>query len=134
MTFIPAFEVCLDDSRPDIENAFSINPGQWVTCDGMKGRVVDPSSFKVIWRFVGESFRNFNLRFKRALMLRKGLSRLRGIAKQISKARQQLSLSLAVPESSELLSISHESVHREINSVRVRYDNCVKRGSYATAH
>ena len=93
--FYPAFEFCLSDAAYTGPDALKIQCGQWVTCKGVKGRITCPKKMSVCWRFSGESFASFNLRFKRACMLAKGLRR----ARRASLRKRQISINFPVKSS-----------------------------------
>jgi len=119
-TFIPAFEICLSNDVIEHPDNFSVNPGQWVTCDGVKGRIVDSEKLTAIFRHKGESFRLFNLRFKKALALHRGITRTRRSLRAVSAARRQLPLHL--PEvTPEILQATSTTLHRELNKLNVQF-------------
>lgn len=72
MSFWPAISIPLSDARAP---GVCVQRGQWVEHDGVKGRVIDPSSLFVLWRFAGERFASFNLRFSRALIALRRVAR-----------------------------------------------------------
>jgi hypothetical protein len=126
MRFLPAFEICLTDSAYTGSDSIQVIPGQWVTCDGSKGRVIDPVSFSVCWRMRGESFSSFNLRFKKSLSLRKGLKIARAALRSIYTVRNQLSMPL---EENPVLQASAKEVHLRINRLRVLLARCQDKAS-----
>ncbi|MCW8829704.1 MAG: hypothetical protein OQK94_11710 [Gammaproteobacteria bacterium] len=119
--FIPAFEVCLTDAVYPHPDNFKLNSGQWVTCDGAKGRIIDPEKMSVLWRHASEPFRNYNLRFKKALMLHRGIKKCRSTLRVISNAKRQISMSLPEAET-PVLDRAKTSVHRELNLLKRRLE------------
>ena len=82
MAFLPSVEICLMNG-PMLhgKDVFKLQRGQWCHCQDAKGRLINPDTLEVLWRFAGESFRDFNLRFKAAIT-RKQKIRARGFKRE----------------------------------------------------
>lgn len=83
--YLPAFELDFDTIAAIQEGDLPLQNGQWVTWRGAKGRIVKfKSKITILWRFCGESFRSFLLRFRKALAPQRARNRRIPNAEQLS--------------------------------------------------
>lgn len=66
--FLPTVELTCDVQSGLRGGWLTLSRGQWVSLNGGKGRFVSASEngLVICWRFSGEAFQSFNLRFKSA--------------------------------------------------------------------
>lgn len=99
--------------------------GQWVSCKGVKGRVTDSETLRILWRHVGESFKAYNLRYKKALSLRNGINRASGALRGVVQARRMMQLQFTDSEPG-VLSRAVLLAHQRLAALRVQYQACEK--------
>ena len=125
-TFLPCIEFCeLSDDFHRGADVLRLKPGQWVSCKGVKGRVTDSETLRIPWRHAGESFRSFNLRFKKALSLRKGIKTASGALRGVVQARKLMQLQFTDSEPG-VMSRAVLSAHQRLAALRVQYQACEK--------
>ncbi len=80
--FFPSVEICLTNG-PMLhgKDVLKLKRGQWCHCRETKGRLLNPDTLEVLWRFAHESFKDFNLRFSAAITRKKKL-RARGFKRE----------------------------------------------------
>lgn len=125
-----AFLPCIEFS--ELSNEFHngadvlvLKRGQWVSCKGVKGRVTDSETLRILWRHVGESFKAYNLRYKKALSLRNGINRASGALRGVVQARRMMQLQFTDSEPG-VLSRAVLLAHQRLAALRVQYQACEK--------
>jgi len=124
--FLPCIEFCeLSNEFHNGADVLALKPGQWVSFKGVKGRVTDSETLRILWRHAGESFKSFNLRFKKALALRKGIKRASGALRGVVQARRMMQLQFTDTEPG-VMSRAVLSAHQRLAALRVQYQACEK--------
>ncbi len=68
--FLPTITLNADIRAALQANTLKLNRGQWIEWNGAKGRFISNTRgvLNILWKFKGEAFKHFTLRFKRACM------------------------------------------------------------------
>lgn len=123
--FLPCIDVALSSALHHGSDVLNLKRGQWVSNNGAKGRVTDSETLRILWRHAGESFKSFNLRFKQALSLRKGIKRASGALRGVIHARRMMQLQFTDSEPG-VMSRAVLSAHQRLAALRVQYQACEK--------